>query len=173
MTQLTGGGSFTLAPGRHQLPFSFQLPNQIPSSFEGTNGHVRYSIKAFLKGGFMKSDYRRDISFQVNTVVDFNKNFEAAVNYLFIKIRFSKSTNFLIYVYKYQMMPQQKSAIKERFFGGGLIKATAKIDRTGYSIGETINFNARIENLSGKSCPKSTIQIIQVIWCNVIPFQLQ
>ena len=76
-----GRGSFELAAGQHQIPFSFALPAQIPSSFEGTYGHVRYRIKAFLKGTFMKSDYKREILFPVNTIVDLNMPtyFERAV----------------------------------------------------------------------------------------------
>ena len=76
-----GRGSFELAAGQHQIPFSFALPAQIPSSFEGTYGHVRYRIKAFLKGTFMKSDYKREILFPVNTIVDLNMltYFERAV----------------------------------------------------------------------------------------------
>ena len=76
-----GRGSFELAAGQHQIPFSFALPAQIPSSFEGTYGHVRYRIKAFLKGTYMKSDYKREILFPVNTIVDLNMPtyFERAV----------------------------------------------------------------------------------------------
>lgn len=76
-----GRESFELAAGQHQIPFSFALPAQIPSSFEGTYGHVRYRIKAFLKGTFMKSDYKLKILLPVNTIVDLNMPtyFERAV----------------------------------------------------------------------------------------------
>ena len=68
-----------LAAGQHQIPFNFLLPIQIPSSFEGTHGHVRYRIKAFLKGTFMKIDYKQEILIPVNTIVDLNINLERAV----------------------------------------------------------------------------------------------
>ena len=59
-------------------------------------------------------------------------------------------------------MPQQKSLVKERTLGSGSIVATASIGRTGYCTGETLIFNAKIENQSSKSCEQSKIQIVQV-----------
>lgn len=62
-----------MAAGRHQIPFSFALPAQIPSSFEGTDGRVRYKIKAsLLKDRFIQLDYEQVIILQVNTVADLN-----------------------------------------------------------------------------------------------------
>jgi hypothetical protein len=72
-----------LAAGRHQIPFNFLLPVQIPSSFEGTHGHVRYRIKALLKGTFMKSDYKKEMFIPVNTIVDLNAHLENAVGFFF------------------------------------------------------------------------------------------
>lgn len=43
---LSGTNRLTLAKGQHQFPFSFVLPHQIPSSFEGVHGNVRYTIRA-------------------------------------------------------------------------------------------------------------------------------
>ena len=61
------------------------------------------------------------------------------------------------------MMPQQKSFVKEGSEGTGSIIATASIGRTGYCTGETIIFNAKIENQSRKSCSRSTVQVVQVV----------
>lgn len=36
----------TLQPGSHRMPFQFQLPPQLPSSYEGEYGYVRYSLVA-------------------------------------------------------------------------------------------------------------------------------
>ena len=60
------------------------------------------------------------------------------------------------------MMPQQKSLVKERSEGTGSIVATASIERTGYCTGETLIYNAKIENQSNKSCCSSTVQVVQV-----------
>lgn len=73
-------GAFELAAGKHEIPFSFALPSEIPSSFEGKYGYVRYEIKASLKGaGFMHRDYKHEVIFQVNTVVDLKYNYRNAV----------------------------------------------------------------------------------------------
>jgi hypothetical protein len=42
------GDENPLPAGQHVYPFSFQLPPNLPSSFEGGTGHVRYSIKGTI-----------------------------------------------------------------------------------------------------------------------------
>ncbi|EFO91374.1 hypothetical protein CRE_11670 [Caenorhabditis remanei] len=42
----SGDGSNELAPGKYEWPFSYLLPNDIPPSFEGKYGYVRYSVTA-------------------------------------------------------------------------------------------------------------------------------
>lgn len=38
-----------LAPGEYSFPFQFHTPGQnLPTSFEGNFGHVRYWLKAFI-----------------------------------------------------------------------------------------------------------------------------
>ncbi|KAF4516728.1 hypothetical protein B566_EDAN008418 [Ephemera danica] len=37
-----------LLAGDHEYPFCFALPNQIPASFEGLYGHIRYCVRATL-----------------------------------------------------------------------------------------------------------------------------
>ena len=51
-----GGGQFPVC--NCQFPFSLQLVgNNLPASFEGTNGYIRYTLEArVMKDGFMKSD---------------------------------------------------------------------------------------------------------------------
>lgn len=39
----------TLLRGTYCYPFQFQLPENIPSSFEGEYGHVRYTVKATIE----------------------------------------------------------------------------------------------------------------------------
>ena len=40
--QLWGTGSETLASGRHEFPYTFHLPGNLPSSHEDSYGHIRY-----------------------------------------------------------------------------------------------------------------------------------
>ena len=66
------GKPFVLESGRqHELPFSFVLPDAIPSSFEGKFGHIRYIIRATLiRPG--KWNYQCRIGFNVSSFVDLN-----------------------------------------------------------------------------------------------------
>ena len=70
-------------PRGRRFPFSFILPNDIPSSFEGKNGSVRYSLKAVIKvPSFFKSDYVSKVHLlDVNTIVDLNR-YETALVHL-------------------------------------------------------------------------------------------
>ncbi|KAL0870780.1 hypothetical protein ABMA27_005711 [Loxostege sticticalis] len=47
-TYVLGGknAEHNLEPGKHEYLFNFQIPQNVPSSFEGQYGHVRYELKA-------------------------------------------------------------------------------------------------------------------------------
>ena len=47
-TCLWGTGCETLAPGKHEFPYMFNLPTGIPSSHEDHYGHIRYTLTAVL-----------------------------------------------------------------------------------------------------------------------------
>lgn len=36
----------SLEDGKHDYPFIFSLPYQLPSSFDNNHGHIRYSVKS-------------------------------------------------------------------------------------------------------------------------------
>ncbi|KAL4718114.1 hypothetical protein ACJJTC_002287 [Scirpophaga incertulas] len=38
----------TLSPGKNEFPFTFQLPDTCPSSFEASDGHVRYELRCVM-----------------------------------------------------------------------------------------------------------------------------
>ena len=64
--------------GRHQYPFSFTLPNEIPSSFEGVGGYVRYTIRAVFQRR-RKWNHECKLPFSVNSRMDLNKIPESRV----------------------------------------------------------------------------------------------
>lgn len=45
---LSGSSSLAMTAGNYQFPFQFQLPPKTPSSYEGANGHIRYSLIATI-----------------------------------------------------------------------------------------------------------------------------
>ncbi|KAK5639659.1 hypothetical protein RI129_012151 [Pyrocoelia pectoralis] len=63
--------NFILPAGKHSYPFSYILPPQLPSSFEGTYGHVRYSIKGTVDRPW-KFDYEAKIGLNVISPLDLN-----------------------------------------------------------------------------------------------------
>jgi len=66
-----GAENIKLDIGKHQYPFSFNLPERIPSSFEGRFGYVRYILTGTLERS-LKFNHVSKIAFTVNTIVDLN-----------------------------------------------------------------------------------------------------
>nr|XP_017501888.2 arrestin domain-containing protein 2 isoform X3 [Manis javanica] len=65
------GETTTLPPGRHEFPFSFQLPPTLVTSFEGKHVSVRYCIKATLHRPWVPACQARKV-FTVIEPVDIN-----------------------------------------------------------------------------------------------------
>lgn len=42
------GDGFDLIAGTHKYTFACALPPQLPTSFEGSRGHIRYTVKVVL-----------------------------------------------------------------------------------------------------------------------------
>lgn len=57
--------------GHHDYPFSFQLPTDIPSTYEGQHGHIRYTLEASIQRSW-KDDYTSIIPIEVRGLVDLN-----------------------------------------------------------------------------------------------------
>ena len=129
-----------LAAGNHVLPFSFILPPNLPSSFEGQHGHVRYYIEAKLdRSGFFTFDKRKKQFITINSICDLN-NVQGANN------------------------PQTNSNSKEFGFcccTSGPLSATVRIPRFGYTPGEIMPISAEIENLSDKRMNASKARLYQ------------
>ena len=67
-----------LSVGDHEFPFSVRLEANIPSSFEGKHGHVRYKVTATIDDPHKKTEQ----FFTVLTTNDLNKNEDAQVREL-------------------------------------------------------------------------------------------
>ena len=74
-----------LSEGRHQFPFSVPLESNIPSSFEGQHGHVRYKVTATIDDPGKKS---HPLFLNVLTPYDLNKNEDAQVCVLKLVLSF-------------------------------------------------------------------------------------
>ena len=127
-----------LPAGQHVFPFSFLLPPNLPSSFEGQHGHVRYFIEAKIdRSGLFSFNKRKKQFITINSVVDLN-------------------------LIQGADMAQTNSNVKT--FGclcckSGPLSAMVRIPRYGYTPGEILSISAEIENLSNKkmNCTKARL----------------
>ncbi|XP_023343512.1 arrestin domain-containing protein 17 [Eurytemora carolleeae] len=61
-----------LGIGLHDLPFTFPLPTDLPSSFEGSNGSILYYAEAVIVRSWRRDPSVRE-GFTVNARLDLNK----------------------------------------------------------------------------------------------------
>ena len=71
-----GGAALVHPAGRQIYPFEFTLPEELPSSFEGAHGYVRYFCKVTVERPW-KFDQNVKKAFSVLSQLDLNR--EAAV----------------------------------------------------------------------------------------------
>nr|XP_009300042.3 arrestin domain-containing protein 4 [Danio rerio] len=117
-----------ISPGRHVLPFKFQLPEQnLPPSFKekvsGFNCWIRYALTAKLKRPFKSaSTAYAELTFVPRSHV----------------------TN------DHLLKPQNRTDKMKNTFSSGKISLTATTDKTGYMLGETIKVCVDIDNASSR-----------------------
>lgn len=63
---------FELPAGNHSYNFACTLPEVLPSSFEGHNGHIRYKIKMILERP-KKFDHTHKLRFTVMQQLNLNR----------------------------------------------------------------------------------------------------
>lgn len=73
------GAKLHLTAGRHTYPFTYQLPQDIPSSFEGKYGYVRYFAKGIIDKPW-KFDHETMKCFTVICPLDLNQESLATVS---------------------------------------------------------------------------------------------
>ena len=68
---LWGTGSETLAPGKHEFPYTFRLPTDVPSSHEDFYGCIRYTLTAILPT--RKAEVIRQKRINIHGIVDVDR----------------------------------------------------------------------------------------------------
>lgn len=122
----SGGESSQLTAGTHRYPFTFSLPATLPSSFEGVHGSVRYTAEASMERPW-KFDHTTRSAFTVISLVDLNLEPQ----------QFKE--------------PCELTSDKEVScccWKGGSVSAAVTLNKRCYVPGETIFFNARVNNSS-------------------------
>ncbi|XP_060640836.2 arrestin domain-containing protein 2 [Anolis sagrei] len=130
---------FTVLPaGKHEFPFTFQLPETLATSFEGKHGNVRYWVKAKLHRPWA-SVKRAKKEFTVIEPIDINTPALLAP----------------------QAGAKEKLA-RTWYCNRGQVSVSAKIDRKGYTPGEVIPIFAEIDNGTSRAVsPKAAIIQVQ------------
>ena len=114
-----------LPPGAHEFPFEFPLPTNIPSSFEGRYGWIRYTIKVWVStSGLLKK----------GTGVSTNIHVQRSVNVLYPELQTHHHV--------------ERDVAGGLFKFSGRIKFTVQLPRTGYLIGEVVPLNGHFMSTS-------------------------
>ncbi|XP_065515043.1 arrestin domain-containing protein 2 isoform X2 [Lathamus discolor] len=128
------GEATVLQAGRHEFPFTFQLPETLATSFEGKHGSVRYWVKAKLHRPWSTVKKVKK-EFTVIEPIDINTPVLLAP----------------------QAGAKEKLA-RAWYCNRGQVSVTAKIDRKGYTPGEVIPIFAEIDNCTNRVVvPKAAI----------------
>ncbi|XP_050766381.1 arrestin domain-containing protein 2 isoform X4 [Gymnogyps californianus] len=123
-----------LQAGRHEFPFTFQLPETLATSFEGKHGSVRYWVKAKLHRPWSTVKKVKK-EFTVIEPIDINTPALLAP----------------------QAGAKEKLA-RAWYCNRGQVSVTAKIDRKGYTPGDVIPIFAEIDNCTSRAVvPKAAI----------------
>ena len=118
----------TLAPGTYAFPFRFQLSERCPSSFVGAHGHIRYTMEARISTGLFRFDKVVTSDIQVVKRVVIN---EPA----------------LLSPVEYQT----EKMVWGLWCASFPITLNVQLPRTGYCVGEGIEFTAAVNNRSGRT----------------------
>ena len=133
----------SLPGGHHLLPFSVRLPANLPSSFKGKYGGVSYCVKATI----VREGWRRILNVKVKEQ---------------IKITGMLDLNLEPTAWEAGSSSRQKN-LGCFCWRPGTIKASLHTDWTGYVSGETIYFNAEVENLSSKDMNSIYLSLVEVV----------
>ncbi|XP_029643437.1 arrestin domain-containing protein 17 [Octopus sinensis] len=135
-----GANQVLLNCGEHHYPFEFVLPYNIPSSYEGGTGYVRYYAKAVIDKPW-KFDHKCKIPFTIISVLDLNLTPNA-------------------------LQPLQQQGTKHFCCcccKSGPLSAHVNLYRTGYVSGEQIYINAEICNMSNRDITHSKASLDMII----------
>uniref|UniRef100_A0A0N5BSP6 Arrestin_C domain-containing protein n=1 Tax=Strongyloides papillosus TaxID=174720 RepID=A0A0N5BSP6_STREA len=130
----------TLSPGTHRRSFEFQIPNDIPPSFEGTVGNIRYYIKAKIVRNW-KLDHNVKHYISIVPFMDLSCS-EKAKKGLFKDLL--RELGFLCFKY-------------------GAININIKLSKAGFVAGELIPVHITLNNQSTKIISKVDVKLFETV----------
>ncbi|EYB91709.1 hypothetical protein Y032_0203g1849 [Ancylostoma ceylanicum] len=124
----------------YQYPFSFKLPQELPPSFEGSYGYVRYMVKIELDRPWYRINKRDSKVFTVVPMFDLNTISQA-------------------------ILPAKELKVKKLgiiLFRHGEVTVECETARGGFVPGEMIVVSTRIINDSSKDIVKAQLKLIEI-----------
>ncbi|KAM5207728.1 arrestin domain-containing protein 4 isoform 1-T1 [Hipposideros larvatus] len=130
-----GEGILLLQPGKHEFPFSFQLPSEpLVTSFTGKYGSIQYCVRAVLERPKAPD---QSVKREIQVIRPMDVNTPALLT---------------------PVLKTEEKMVGCSFFTSGPVSLSAKIERKGYCNGEAIPIYAEIENCSSRLIvPKAAI----------------
>lgn len=133
-----------LEPGQYEYTFKFKLPENLPSTFEGFMGDVRYKAKVIVQRS-LRFDNVKEICFKVIRPLDLNE--EPLALRAPLGIVYQKSTVFCC--------------------NRGLIDVDLYANRACFVPGEPIVFNGQVLNRTNQDIVETTVRLLQDTKYNV------
>ena len=138
----TNSHSFTFPVGEQSYDFSFDLPERLPSSFEGGFGYVRYSLKARIRRHW-KVDHKTKISVIINDVIDTN-----------------------LPAYREGKGGENHNNVGLLCYKTSPVDMSASIDRGCYCPGDVILINSHVANNTSRDMQSMHAKLIQTVMYN-------
>ncbi len=131
-----------LPVGEHHFPFSFWLPENVPPSFEGKYGQVRYEVAASITA--IGSLTRPSVK---------SKHLVAA----HLIVEDERPRPDILRRYNQPITVVKTKALKFLFFRSGSVSARVDIPRRGFSPGEIIPINVKVNNQSSRQVSVASV----------------
>ncbi|XP_046545836.1 arrestin domain-containing protein 3-like [Haliotis rubra] len=126
-----------LAPGQYTYPFQFELPANLPSSFEGQHGYLRYWIKVTMEKPW-KNDYSTKKVFTVLCPMDLNREPSSGVASPSVK----KNKRLCCLCCR-----------------SGPVSAVLSVQQKGFVPGEAIVITGEVNNMSSRKMGGSSVEL--------------
>lgn len=160
----------TLLRGTYCYPFQFQLPENIPSSFEGEYGHVRYTVKATIEKPkrfthVTKTAFSVIGSLDLNTIPQIDVSFFSKTKWLNIWV--NSWNGFFYSITWFRLQAPAGMTLSKNICclccTSGPISALLSLPRRGYVPGDIIPVVVEVENLSRRKIASASITLKMVI----------
>jgi hypothetical protein len=112
-----------LAVGTYEYPFSWALPENIPASFEGPYGWIRYRLEVIVRHSFWDHRCEAEAEFYVTGHYDLNN---------------------LDKIYR-EVQVENKGINVYNCYGANYLELTFELEKKAYVPGEMVRFGATVE----------------------------